>query len=75
MFELVAICWFFMFSSIVASRDLAAIINSDVDVAIGLVVLGGSEGRLGPRSSPLDSRFSATIWGFPAFEPAGMGGT
>ena len=44
-----------------ASWALTVIIVGE-SCAVDVGLPGGSEGRLGPRSSPLDSGFSATIW-------------
>ena len=55
------VSWFFDFSTALASRAVMVLIGSE-GVAIGSMPSGGSGGRLGPRSSPFDSEFSATIW-------------
>ena len=57
-----ATCGFCRFSTAVASRAMAVIKFLVDDVAIGSVLSGSSGGRLGLRSSPFDSEFSATIW-------------
>ena len=57
----VVVSWFFDFSTVMASRAVVVLIESE-GVAIGSMPSGGSGGRLGPRSSPFDSGFSATIW-------------
>ena len=44
-----------------ASWALTVIIVGE-SCAVDVGLLGGLGGRLGPRSSPLDSRFFATIW-------------
>ena len=61
-YSVVVTCGFCRFSTAVASRAMAVIKFLVDDVAIGSVLSGGSRERLGPRSSPFDSEFSATIW-------------
>ena len=54
------VCWFFRFSTVLASRAVAVIILSK-GIAIGSMLSVGLGGGLGPGSSSFDSRFSATI--------------
>ena len=51
--------------------------SEKVSLCVGVFpsVVGGSGGRLGPRASPLDGGFSATILVISRLGPAGMGCT